>query len=148
MITVAVQSHPIDAVNCFEAHDVGGHGASASFTGRVRGDGDLCELFLDHHPVMTAAALGQLASEAAERWALDDVTVIHRVGAMAPGDTIVLVIASSAHRAPALAACEYLIDRLKTGVPLWKRETFSDGRAIWVEQHASDQDRAERWKSP
>src|SRR3546814_15563514 len=81
--------------------------------GWVRGDGGLTELFLDHHPAMTAAGLTALAEEAARRWTLDASTLIHRVGAMAPGDTIVLVLASSRHRAEALAACEYLIDRLK-----------------------------------
>lgn len=148
MISVAVQSHPIDAVNHLEAHDVGGHGASASFTGRVRGEDGLAELFLDHHPEMTKAALDALAADAAARWALDDVTLVHRVGAMAPGDTIVLIIASSAHRSEALAACEFLIDRLKTDVPLWKRETFADGRTAWIEQRAADHQRAQRWQSP
>jgi molybdopterin synthase catalytic subunit len=64
---------------------------------------------------------------------------------MAPGDTIVLVLASSPHRSEALAACEFLIDRLKTDVMLWKRETFGDGRVAWVEARPGDAVRAERW---
>src|SRR3546814_16095287 len=66
---------------------------------------------------------------------------------MAPGDTIVLVLASSRHRAEALAACEYLIDRLKTDVMLWKRESFADGRVAWVEERGADRARAARWGS-
>ncbi|RYD43311.1 MAG: molybdenum cofactor biosynthesis protein MoaE [Sphingomonadales bacterium] len=118
---------------------------SASFIGRVRGEGDLTELFLDHHPAMTEAGLADLAHAATDRWQLSALTLIHRVGAMVPGETIVFVLTSSAHRAEALAACEFLIDRLKTDVMLWKRETFADGRVQWVEPREGDQDRAERW---
>ena len=125
MIRVLVQPAAIDVTAEFDLHDAGGHGASASFIGRVRGEDGLTELFLEHHPAMT---------------------LIHRVGAMAPGDTIVLVLASSAHRAEALAACEFLIDRLKTDVMLWKRESFADGRVAWVEEREGDQRRAERWE--
>ncbi|ALC12250.1 molybdenum cofactor biosynthesis protein MoaE [Sphingopyxis sp. 113P3] len=145
MIRVAVESAAIDVAAALAAHDAGGHGASASFIGRVRGEGGLVELFLDHHPVLTEKGLEDLAAQAGARWRLGALTLIHRVGAMAPGDTIVLVLASSAHRAEALAACEFLIDRLKTDVMLWKRETFADGRSAWVEQRESDQDRAGRW---
>lgn len=145
MIRVAVESAAIDVAAALAAHDAGGHGASASFIGRVRGEGGLVELFLDHHPVLTEKGLEDLAAQAGARWRLGALTLIHRVGAMAPGETIVLVLASSAHRAEALAACEFLIDRLKTDVMLWKRETFADGRSAWVEQRESDQDRAGRW---
>ena len=82
---------------------------------------------------------------AADRWRLSALTLIHRVGAMAPRETIVLVLASSPHRAEALAACTFLIDRLKTDVMLWKRETLSDGAVRWVEPRAADQERAEGW---
>ncbi|MGV1683295.1 molybdenum cofactor biosynthesis protein MoaE [Sphingopyxis sp. NJF-3] len=145
MIRVDVRPEPIDVAAELAAHDAGGHGASASFVGRVRGDDGLVELFLDHHPVLTARGLDELAAQAAARWWLGALTLIHRVGAMAPGDTIVLVLASSPHRAEAIAATEYLIDRLKTDVMLWKRETFADGRADWVEQRESDTERAGRW---
>ncbi len=148
MIRVSVRSAAIDVAGEFDLHDAGGHGASASFIGRVRGDNDLAQLFLEHHPAMTEAGLGDLAHAAADRWKLSALTLVHRVGAMAPGETIVLVIASSAHRAEALAACEFLIDRLKTDVMLWKRETFVDGRVAWVEQREGDHGRAERWVSP
>jgi len=111
----------------------------------VRGDGGLTELFLDHHPVLTVTGLKELATEATKRWGISALTLIHRVGGMAPGETIVLVLASSPHRGEALAGVEFLIDRLKTDVMLWKRETFGDGRAAWVEQRGSDHKRAERW---
>ncbi|HEY0594687.1 molybdenum cofactor biosynthesis protein MoaE [Sphingopyxis sp.] len=145
MIRVLVQSSAIDVAAELDLHDAGGHGASASFIGRVRGDDVPAELFLDHHPALTGAGLAGLAHDAADRCKLAALTLIHRVGAMAPGDTIVLVLASSAHRAEALAACEYLIDRLKTDVMLWKRETFADGRVQWVEPREGDEIRAERW---
>jgi len=145
MIRVAVQPAAIDVAAELAAHDAGGHGASASFVGRVRGDGGLTELFLDHHPVLTVTGLEELASEATKRRGISALTLIHRVGGMAPGETIVLVLASSPHRGEALAAVEFLIDRLKTDVMLWKRETFGDGRAAWVEQRGSDHKRAERW---
>ncbi|WP_447762797.1 molybdenum cofactor biosynthesis protein MoaE [Sphingopyxis panaciterrae] len=145
MIRVAVQRQAIDAAAELAAHDAGGHGASASFIGRVRGDGGLTELFLDHHPVLTVGGLEELATQAAARWTLGALTLIHRVGGMAPGETIVLVLASSRHRGEALAACEFLIDRLKTDVMLWKRESFADGRVRWVEQREGDHARAERW---
>ena len=145
MIRALVQPEAIDIAAELDLHDAGGHGASASFTGRVRGDDDLVELFLDHHPAMTEAGLADLAHAAVDRWRLSALTLIHRVGAMAPGETIVFVLASSAHRAEALAACEFLIDRLKTDVMLWKRETFADGRVQWVEPREGDSARAERW---
>jgi molybdopterin synthase catalytic subunit len=145
MIRVAVQAPPIDVGAELDRHHAGGHGASASFIGRVRGDDGLVELFLEHHPAMTEAGLRELARAAAERWQLAALTLIHRVGAMAPGDTIVLVLASSPHRSEALAGCEFLIDRLKTDVMLWKRETFGDGRVTWVETRAGDDARAARW---
>lgn len=145
MIRVAVQDAAIDIAAELDIHDAGGHGASASFIGRVRGEGDLVELFLEHHPLLTEAGLADVAHVAADRWSLSALTVVHRVGAMAPGDTIVFVLASSAHRAEALAACEYLIDRLKTDVMLWKRERFVDGRTAWVESREGDRKRAARW---
>ena len=145
MIRVAVQAYAIDVAVELDIHDAGGHGASAIFVGRVRGDDGLAELFLEHHPALTQAGLAALAHVAADRWSLSALTLVHRVGGMAPGETIVLVLASSAHRAEALAATEFLIDRLKTDVMLWKRETFADGRVAWVEPRDGDHDRAERW---
>lgn len=145
MIRVAVQTDAINVAAELDIHDAGGHGASAIFFGRVRGDDGLAKLFLEHHPALTEAGLAELAHVAADRWSLSALTLVHRVGGMAPGETIVLVLASSAHRAEALAATEFLIDRLKTDVMLWKRETFADGRVAWVEPRDGDHGRAERW---
>jgi molybdopterin synthase catalytic subunit len=120
-----------------------GGGAVASFTGLVRGDGGLIRLTLDHYPGMTEAALKTLCDQANVRWSLVGVTIIHRVGPLAPGDRIVFVGTSSAHRAAALEACSFLIDRLKTDAPFWK--DFEDGREHWVDSRSSDGDSAARW---
>jgi molybdopterin synthase catalytic subunit len=122
-----------------------GIGGIATFIGIVRGDGGLVSLTLDHYPAMTERALRALAEQAAARWNLSAVTVIHRVGTLHPADRIVFVGTASAHRAAALEACAYLIDRLKTDAPFWKRETFVDGRANWVEGRATDETAAARW---
>lgn len=122
-----------------------GGGAVASFTGLVRGDGGLSELTLEQYPGMTEAALQRLADAAMSRWVLEGVTIIHRVGSMAPGERIVFVGTASPHRAAALEACAFLIDRLKTDAPFWKQERFVDGRVLWVEPRASDDAAAARW---
>ena len=122
-----------------------GVGGVASFVGVVRGDGGLATLTLEHYPAMTQAALEELAREAVARWDLAGVTIVHRVGTMVPGDAIVFVGTASAHRGAALESCAYLIDRLKTDAPFWKRETFEDGRNRWVEARASDDVAADRW---
>ena len=142
-ITTAITGAPIDAGAAISA--IGAHGAVASFIGHVRADDGVTTLLLDHHPVMTAAALDTLARAAAARWSLDGVTIIHRIGAMAPGDCIVLVATAARHRAAALDACAYCIDRLKTDVPLWKRETRGDGASYWVEPRDGDAARSDSW---
>lgn len=122
-----------------------GIGAIATFIGIVRGDGGLTSLTLDHYPAMTENALRKLAAEAADRWALGDVVLVHRVGTMMPGDRIVFVGTSSPHRSAALEACAFLIDALKTRAPFWKREVFDDGRSNWVEAKETDDQAAARW---
>jgi molybdopterin synthase catalytic subunit len=145
MIRVAVSPAPLDIAAAMVALEGDGVGAIASFTGLVRGDGGLTSLTLEHYPAMTFAALHALAAEAEERWFLAGATILHRCGSMAPGDRIVFVGTASPHRAAALDACAFLIDALKTRAPFWKRETFSDGRARWVEARASDDQAAARW---
>jgi molybdopterin synthase catalytic subunit len=120
-------------------------GAVASFTGLVRDDGGVEELFLEHYPDATEKALRDLAAEAVQRWSLAAATVIHRVGAMKPGERIVFVGTAAAHRAGALEACAFLIDRLKTDAPFWKRETRGQD-ARWVGERDSDHHAANRWK--
>jgi len=112
-------------------------GAVASFVGVVREVG----MTLEHYPGMTERALQKIVEEARGRWQVLDCTVIHRHGALKPTDQIVLVVVASAHRGDAFAACEFIMDYLKTQAPFWKKEA-----AGWVEARASDDNAAERWK--
>lgn len=143
MMTVRIGTDDFDCGA--ELARLGPHGAVASFIGHVRSDDGVATLFLDHHPQMTVQALERLAGEAMHRWPLAAVTLIHRVGALAAGERIVLVAAASAHREAALAATAFLIDRLKTDVPLWKKEILASGPPRWVEPRATDADRAAGW---
>jgi molybdopterin synthase catalytic subunit len=142
MIRVLVSREPIDVAAEFERVERGG--AVATFTGLVRADDGVATLELEHYPGATEAALTRLAEEASARWSLTAATIVHRVGPMAPGERIVFVGACSAHRAAALDACAFLIDRLKTDAPFWKRETV-DGASRWVEARAADDHAAARW---
>jgi molybdopterin synthase catalytic subunit len=146
IVRTAICDTPFDVAA--EMALIGAAGAVASFVGHVRGDDGVELLTLEHHPVMTARALADLAQTASERWPLSGVTVLHRVGPLATADAIVLVLTASAHRAAALEACAYLIDRLKTDVPLWKCETLIDGTQRWVEPRAGDDARAGAWGKP
>jgi molybdopterin synthase catalytic subunit len=122
-------------------------GAVASFVGvcRDRNDGEsVATMTLEHYPGMTKKALAQIVDEAMARWKILDVTVIHRVGELKPADQIVLVVVTSAHRGDAFAACEFLMDYLKTRAPFWKKEQTSGG-ARWVEARGSDDEAAARW---
>lgn len=145
MKTVRVQPDTFDPGAELAKLEALGGGAVSSFTGLVRGDGGLIELELEHYPGMTEAALVQLADEACTRWPLAGVTIIHRVGPMQVGERIVFVGTASAHRAAALDSCAFLIDRLKTSAPFWKRERFADGRHAWVDARDSDDKAAARW---
>jgi molybdopterin synthase catalytic subunit len=145
MKRIKVQTETFDVGAELTQLEALGGGAVASFTGLVRGDGGLSELTLEHYPGMTEAALQRLADVAMSRWVLEGVTIIHRVGSMAPGERIVFVGTASPHRAAALEACAFLIDRLKTDAPFWKQERFVDGRVLWVEPRASDDAAAARW---
>ena len=123
-------------------------GAIVTFTGTVRdmnlGD-SVGGLYLEHYPGMTEKALQDILDEASERWELQACRVIHRVGKMVPGERIVFVGVSSAHRKAAFAACEFIMDYLKTRAPFWKRETTPEGDR-WVAERNSDQQAAERWE--
>lgn len=143
MIRVAVQTDDFDPGA--ELAVLGPHGAVASFIGHVRADHGVETLVLEHHRAMTQAVLEALAASAMQRWPLAAVTLIHRVGALAAGDRIVLVATASPHRAAALDACAYLIDRLKTDVPLWKKEVLADGSHRWIEPRHGDAARSEGW---
>ena len=122
-------------------------GAIASFIGLVRdvNDGDsVGGMTLEHYPGMTEKALEKIVAEARSRWDVIDVLVIHRVGALQPADQIVLVAVAGAHRGEAFAACEFVMDYLKTQAPFWKKEQTTQGER-WVEAKASDDAAADRW---
>lgn len=144
MIRVSIDEAPIELAVEVAALEERGAGGVATFTGVVRGDDGVTALELEHYPGMTEQALIALAEAATVRWSLLGVTIVHRVGAMAPGDRIVFIGTAAEHRREALEACAYLIDRLKTDAPFWKRETRGDA-ASWVEARDSDAASAERW---
>jgi molybdopterin synthase catalytic subunit len=144
MIKVRVQAERFDSAALLASLELAGVGAVASFTGLVRSDDNVTAIELEHYPAMTEVSLRAVATEAQSRWTLSGAVIVHRVGKMAVGEPIVFVAAASAHRAEALAACSFLIDRLKTDAPFWKKE-FRGGRAHWVEAKASDNARATDW---
>ncbi|MGD9424176.1 molybdopterin synthase catalytic subunit MoaE [Pantoea sp. NSTU24] len=123
-------------------------GAVVTFTGKVRnhnlGD-DVAALTLEHYPGMTEKALQEIVGAARERWPLQRVMVIHRVGELFPGDEIVLVGVTSAHRGSAFSAAEFIMDYLKTRAPFWKREATEQGDR-WVDARDSDHQAAQRWE--
>ena len=148
MIRIVVGRDPIDiAAEMTLAEGAAGAGAVATFTGLVRADDSVGVLELEHYPGATEAALTRVAEGAVARWSLGAATIVHRVGPMTPGERIVFVAAAAPHRAAALEACAYLIDRLKTDAPFWKRETRGTD-ARWVEARDTDTAAAERWQQP
>ena len=144
MIRVVVGVDPIDLAAEIAATEGAGAGAVATFTGLVRADDGVELLELEHYPVATEVALTALAEAATARWSLTAATIVHRVGPMRPGERIVFVAAAAPHRAGALEACAYLIDRLKTDAPFWKKETRGTD-ARWVEARLGDDAAAARW---
>jgi molybdopterin synthase catalytic subunit len=123
-------------------------GAVASFVGVVRDindGGTVAEMTLEHYPGMTEKAIEEIILQARGRWDLLDALVIHRVGTLMPADQIVLVVVTSGHRGDAFAACEFIMDYLKTRAPFWKKEQTGKG-ARWVEARQTDDISAERWR--
>jgi molybdopterin synthase catalytic subunit len=123
-------------------------GAIASFVGVVRdvNEGDrVSEMTLEHYPGMTEKSIEQIIAQARGRWSVIDAIVVHRVGLLRPTDQIVLVVVASAHRGDAFAACEFIMDYLKTQAPFWKKESTREG-ARWVDARATDDIAAERWR--
>ncbi len=124
-------------------------GAVASFIGCVRdmNEGDAVGLmYLEHYPGMTENELTRISKDAAARWNIFDTLVIHRVGELRPLDQIVFVAVTSAHRGDSFAACEFIMDFLKTQAPFWKRESTLIGER-WVDARASDEAAAARWQT-
>ena len=149
MPRVRVQEADFDTGRELEALTTGRAdvGALASFVGLVREENDgstVRGMSLEHYPGMTEKALEDICAQAMQRWQLIDALVIHRIGALRPGDRIVLVGVTSAHRGDAFEACEFIMDYLKTRAPFWKREETPQG-ARWVEARDSDDAAAGRW---
>ncbi|MEO7726927.1 MAG: molybdopterin synthase catalytic subunit MoaE [Burkholderiales bacterium] len=123
-------------------------GAIASFIGVVRDMNDgsnVAAMTLEHYPGMTEKSITEIIDQAKSRWKVFDALVIHRIGRLQPLDQIVLVVVTGAHRGEAFAACEFIMDYLKTRAPFWKKEQTSGG-ARWVESRESDDAAAERWR--
>jgi len=149
---IRVQSEDFDVALELDRLTAGNRriGGVASFIGLVRdmgGSAAVSALTLEHYPGMTERKLAEIEAEAHRRWALDAVLVIHRYGRLEPGDRIVFVATASPHREAALAACNFLIDWLKTEAPFWKSEETPAGER-WVEARVEDDVARERWASP
>ena len=124
-------------------------GAVVAFAGLVRdhaGTDQVNGLFLEHYPGMTEASIGKILAEASNRWELIDTVVIHRIGELGPRDQIVLVLVAAAHRPDAFAACEFIMDYLKTDAVFWKKEHRGDG-AIWIGATDRDRERRSGWET-
>jgi molybdopterin synthase catalytic subunit len=122
-------------------------GAVASFIGVARDTNDgerVATMTLEHYPGMTERALEDIVAQAKRRWSVIDILVIHRVGELKPLDQIVLVAVTGGHRGDAFAACEFVMDYLKTEAPFWKKESTPSGTR-WVEARASDDAARDRW---
>jgi molybdopterin synthase catalytic subunit len=146
---IAVQTEPfdLDAETRALYQSNAKVGAVAAFLGLVRDVNDglgVSGMHLEHYPGMTEKALAGIVEEARGRWGILDVTVIHRVGDLRPCDPIVLVAVASSHRSAAFAACEFIMDYLKTRAPFWKKEVTPEGER-WVEARDSDDHSAARW---
>jgi molybdopterin synthase catalytic subunit len=149
MPTIRVQTEDFDAGAEIAALRAGNPkvGAVASFVGVCRDLNDgapVAAMTLEHYPGMTEKALAAVVDEALARWRIIDVTVVHRVGELKPTDQIVLVVVAGGHRGDAFAACEFIMDYLKTRAPFWKKEQTPEG-GRWVEARGADDDAAARW---
>ena len=146
-MSVRVQTEDFDVgaeSRALQAETVGG---IALFVGTVRGlssDDGVTAMTLEHFPGMTESELERIEAEARQRWPLEDVTIIHRVGRLLPGEQIVMVAAASAHRQAAFDAAQFIMDCLKTDAPFWKAEE-RDGKTSWVEAKDSDDAARARW---
>ncbi len=108
--------------------------------------GKVSRLFLEHYPGMTESSIKEIIGRAGERWPLQDVVVVHRVGDLEPGDQIVLVLAASAHRGAAFAGCEFIMDMLKTKAVFWKKEVQTGSEGTWIRSTGDDFERAKHWQ--
>lgn len=144
-LDVRVQAEDFDAGAELAALEALGGGGIASFTGLVRDDGGLKALHLEHYPAMTERQVRTVAEQAAARWPLLGLTVIHRFGTLPVGARIVFVGTASSHRVAALESCAFLIDWLKVSAPFWKQTLRHDGGRDWIEALGADDARAAQW---
>lgn len=124
-------------------------GAVVAFAGIVRdhaGTDEVSGLFLEHYPGMTEASIGKILAKASRRWQLIDTLVIHRIGELGPRDQIVLVLVAAAHRPDAFAACEFIMDYLKTDAVFWKKE-HRPGGDTWIGATGRDRERRNGWET-
>lgn len=147
-VQISVQEQPFDQNAVYHwLSDSNAVGATVIFVGKVRdlnlGD-EVSSLYLEHYPAMTEKALNDIVEQAQQRWNIQRVAVIHRVGLLQTGDEIVLVGVSSAHRGDAYHANEFIMDYLKTRAPFWKKEQTDKGQR-WIESRESDQAAADKW---
>ncbi|MDA3978764.1 MULTISPECIES: molybdopterin synthase catalytic subunit MoaE [Gallibacterium] len=147
-IKISVQTDPFDQQHIYRwASELAETGATVIFIGKVRdmnlGDA-VSGLYLEHYPAMTEKALREIAEQAAQRWELQRIYIVHRVGQLYTGDEIVAVAVSSAHRGNAYQANEFIMDYLKVKAPFWKKETTPEGDR-WLDSRHSDEQAAEKW---
>lgn len=142
-----LSAEPIDPVVLLDhfSRTANGAGAIVSFTGVVRGDDGVSELWLDHHPGLSEASVAAIDADTRARFAVDDLLIVHRVGGVGPGEPVVFVAAAAHHRREAFEAVDHAMDRLKTDAILWKRETRDDGIS-WIEARPQDHDDRARWE--
>lgn len=149
-VRVAIVSEPLDITSEMERVTAGRGdiGAVVTFTGLCRDeDGRLEALELEHYPGMAEAEVTRIAEQAAGRWDISDVTILHRHGKVKPGEVIVLVVTASKHRHAAFESAAFIMDFLKTHAPFWKKEHTAAGAVSWVSAKRSDDDAEERWKT-
>ena len=149
-LSVRVQAEDFDVALLQKQLLQGGaaEGAVATFTGYVRNNNEnrnVHSLELEHYPGMTERSIQQILEKSAQRWPVMAAAVVHRVGKLKPGEQIVWVGVSSSHREAAFAACEFIMDYLKTRAPFWKKELSPEG-GQWLDARASDGERASRWE--
>ena len=149
---MSIQAEDFDVTRLQQRLLSGGasEGALAAFTGYVRSrneDRSVYTMELEHYPGMTEKSIHTILNEASGRWPLLAAGVVHRIGPLRPGEQIVWVGVTSAHREAAFAACEFVMDYLKTRAPFWKKELGPDGGS-WVDARESDDRRASRWQNP
>ncbi len=152
-MSVSVEEKDFDISAEINALTLGntGIGAVATFIGKVRGEAHgnkLQSMTLEHYPGMTEAELSDIEQEAVMRFHLSASRIVHRIGPLQPGENIVLVITCAAHRSDAFAACEFLMDYLKTRAPFWKKETGVTGEGRWVDARECDEAALTRWLKP